>query len=96
MKRRPNQLFPRINRKKQLPLSPHPATHTHIHTYIHTYIHTKRSKDISNSTKQEKEKEKEEAVAMIRTVSTTSELDEISASYDGPVVDPATVPKVIN
>lgn len=32
---------------------------------------------------------------MIRTMSTTSELDEISASYDVPVVDPATVPKVL-
>lgn len=32
---------------------------------------------------------------MIRTISTTSELDEISASYDVPVVDPATVPKVL-
>lgn len=32
---------------------------------------------------------------MSRTMSTTSELDEISASYDVPVVDPATVPKVL-
>lgn len=32
---------------------------------------------------------------MIRTISSTSSLDEISASYDVPVVDPTSVPKIL-